>query len=138
MSTLLGAYLLYKEPTELSCIRLGPIFLSSSLVVAYGFYMLFSLTIDFSIMDYARAVSLNMSTLKRSLTPYMQNESKLIDLVLRIELIRTILSPGLLDFLRNSTIHIRMFLYLVTCFLRVVVSLLRRSQARTISYPLTN
>ena len=42
------------------------------------------------------------------------------------------------DFLRKWTIHFRMFFYLVTCFLRVMVSLLCRSQARTISFPFTN
>ena len=33
------------------------------------------------------------------------------------------------NFLRNSIIHFRMFLYLETCFLRVTVSLLRRLQS---------
>ena len=51
---------------------------------------------------------------------------------------RTILSPRLSDFLRNSTIHFRMFLCLVTCFLRVTVSCLDQSQARTILSPFTN
>ena len=46
----------------------------------------------------------------------MQNESKLIDLVTLTELTREILSSRLSDFMRNSTIHFRMFLYLVTCF----------------------
>ena len=37
--------------------------------------------------------------------------------------------------LRNSTIHFLMYLYLVTCFVRVTVSYQCRSQARTISSP---
>ena len=40
--------------------------------------------------------------------------------------------PRLLNFLRNSTIHFWMFLSLVTCDMRVMVSLLCRSQPRTI------
>ena len=48
---------------------------------------------------------------------------------MRIELTQSVLKPRLSDFLRNSTIHFRIFLYLVTCFLRVTVSLLCRSQA---------
>ena len=44
-----------------------------------------------------------------------QNLSKLIDLVMQIELNRTILLLQLLDLLRNSTIHFRMFLYSVSC-----------------------
>ena len=39
------------------------------------------------------------------------------------------LMPRLLNFLRNPTTHFRMFLYLVTCFLKVTVSLLCRLQA---------
>ena len=68
----------------------------------------------------------------------VQNLSKLIDFVMRTELIQAILLPRLTDFLRNSTIHFRMCFYLLTCFLRVTVSLLCRSQARTISSPFTN
>ena len=37
--------------------------------------------------------------------------------------------PQFSNFLRNSIIHFRMFLFLVTCFLRVTVSLLCRLQA---------
>ena len=48
---------------------------------------------------------------------------------MRIELTRALLSPGHSDFLRNSTNHFRMFLCLVSCFLRITVSLLYRSQA---------
>ena len=48
---------------------------------------------------------------------------------MRIDVTREILSPRPSEFLRSSTIHFRMFLYLLTCFLRVSVSLLRRSQA---------
>ena len=39
-------------------------------------------------------------------------------------------------FLKNSKINFRMFLYLVTCFLRVMISMLCRSQGQTISSPL--
>ena len=56
---------------------------------------------------------------------------------MRIEIKRAILMPRLADFLGNSAIHFRMFLYLVTCFLRVTVLLLCRSQARTISSQFT-
>ena len=42
------------------------------------------------------------------------------------------------NFLRNLTIHLCMFSYLVTCFLRVAVPLLCRSQGRTISPGFTN
>ena len=45
----------------------------------------------------------------------------------RIELTRAILVPRFI--LRNSTTNIHMFLYLVTCFLRVTVLLLCRLQA---------
>ena len=38
-------------------------------------------------------------------------------------------NAAILNFLRNSTIHFSMFLYLVTCFLRVTVLLLCRLQA---------
>ena len=56
--------------------------------------------------------------------------SKLIDFVMRIELTSVILMTRLWDLLRNSTIHFRMYLYLVTCFVRVTVLFLCRSQAR--------
>ena len=46
--------------------------------------------------------------------------------------------PRFSNFLRNLTIHFRMFLYLVTCFLRVTVLLLCRSQDWAISSPFTN
>ena len=42
-------------------------------------------------MDYARAIGLKMLTLQRTPGNTLQNESKLIDLVMRIELTRTIL-----------------------------------------------
>ena len=45
-----------------------------------------------------------------------RNERKSLDLVMWIELNQAILLPRLSDLLRNSTIHFRMFLYLVTCF----------------------
>ena len=47
-----------------------------------------------------------------------------------IELTRAILMTRLCDLLRNSTIHFRMYLYLVTCFVRVTVSSQCRSQAK--------
>ena len=59
----------------------------------------------------------------------------IIDLVLRIELTRAISMPRFSNFLRNSTIYFRMFIYLVTCFLGVTVSLLCRSQRRIIRLP---
>ena len=52
----------------------------------------------------------------------------LIDLVIKIELTRAIFLPRFSNFLRNSTIDFRMFLYLITCFMRVKVSLLCRLQ----------
>ena len=61
-----------------------------------------------------------------------QHRSKLkelIDLVIRVELTA--------NFLRNLTSHFRMFSFFVTCFPRVTVSLLCRSQCRTISSPFT-
>ena len=58
----------------------------------------------------------------------VQNESKLIALVTRIELTRAILMLLFSDFLTNSTINFRLFLYLVKCLLRVTVSLLYRLQ----------
>ena len=59
-------------------------------------------------------------------TPYKikVNNSKLMDSVTKIELTRSILMPHFSNFLRNSIIHFRMFLYLETCFLRLAVSLL--------------
>ena len=68
---------------------------------------------------------------ERTPTPYKinVNNSKLIDFQIRIELIRAILMPRCSNFLRNSMIYFRMFLYLETCFLRVTVSLLCRLQA---------
>ena len=49
--------------------------------------------------------------------------------MMRIKLIRAILSPRPSDFLRTSIIHFHMFLYVVTCFLWVTVSFLCLSQA---------
>ena len=43
---------------------------------------------------------------------------------MRIELIHVIFSPQPSDFLFNSTLHFRMFLYLVKYILRVTVTLL--------------
>ena len=59
----------------------------------------------------------------------VQNLRTLTDLIMRIELTRAILLPRPSDFLRNSTIHFCMFLYLVVCSLRVTVSSLCRLQA---------
>ena len=50
-------------------------------------------------------------------------------MVIWIELTWAILIPLFSNFLRNSTIHFHMFLYLGTCFLRVMVSLVCRLQA---------
>ena len=49
------------------------------------------------------------------------NNCKLINFVIRIEINRSILMPRATNFRRNSIIHFRMFLYLVTCFFRVTV-----------------
>ena len=57
------------------------------------------------------------------------SNSKLIDLVIIIMLTRAIWMPRFSNFLRNSIIMLRMFLYLEACFLRVTVSLLCRLQA---------
>ena len=64
-------------------------------------------------------------------TPYKikVTKCKSIDLVIRIELIQAILTPWFSNFLRNSTIHFCIFLYLMTCFLRVTVWLSCRLQA---------
>ena len=68
---------------------------------------------------------------QRNPTPYKikVNNCKFIDFVIRIEITRAILMPRFSDFRRNSTIHFRIILYLETCFLRVMVSLLCRLQA---------
>ena len=55
--------------------------------------------------------------------------SKVVNLVIRMELTRTILIPWLSNFRRNLIINFWRFLYLITCFLRVTVSLLCRLQA---------
>ena len=69
----------------------------------------------------------------------VKNLSKLIGLVIRIELTQAILMSQFLNFLRNSTIDFRLFLYLVIiCFLWVTISLLCRSIARTSLSPFTN
>ena len=46
--------------------------------------------------------------------------------------------PRFTNFLKKFTIHFCKCFYLVTCFVRVTVSLLCRSQGRTISSPSTN
>ena len=73
-------------------------------------------------------------------TPYKinVNNSKFIDFVDKNRVISTTLIALFSNFLRNSSIHFRMFLYLVTCFLRVTVWILYRSQGRTISSSFTN
>ena len=58
----------------------------------------------------------------------VRNWSKLTDFVMRIELTWAILSPRLAGFQTNMTIHFRQFLYLITCYLRITVSLLCWSQ----------
>ena len=68
----------------------------------------------------------------------LQNYSKLIDLVVRIELTRAILMQRIFNFLGNLTIHFRMFLYLGTCFLKVTVSLLCWLQAVCSNLSLSN
>ena len=63
-------------------------------------------------------------------TPYKIkiNNCKLIDLVIRIELIRATLMPRLANFSEKFDHSFRMFLYLETCFLRVMASLICRLQ----------
>ena len=90
-----------------------------------------------STLMYSQAVSLKMSKSQRP-PKTVQNESKLIDLVTRIVLTRAMLMPRFSNFLRNSIIHFRTCLYLVTCFLRVTVSFLYQLQGRTITSPYTN
>ena len=53
----------------------------------------------------------------------------MIDYVIRIELTRAILMPRFSNFLKNSIIEFRMFLFFVICFLRVTVSLICQLQA---------
>ena len=81
-----------------------------------------SYSIDFSINGMSTANHLRPQWTP---TPYKikVNNCKLIDLVVLILMLR------LSNFLRNSTIHFCTFLYLVTCFPRVTVSLLCRLQA---------
>ena len=61
--------------------------------------------------------------------PNTVQNCKLIDLVIRIELTRLIWEPRFSNFLKNSTIHFRMYLYFEMRFPRVMVSLLCRLQA---------
>ena len=67
---------------------------------------------------------------QRTPKPYkiIVNNCKLIDFVIRIQLTRAILMLRFSNFLRNSCIHFRMFLYLEIYFPRVTVSLLCRLQ----------
>ena len=75
-------------------------------------------------MDYAQK-----TTFDHNGPNTVQNLSKLMDIVIRIELTGAILMARFSNFLRNSIIHLRRFLYLATCYLRVTVSLLCRLQA---------
>ena len=78
-------------------------------------------TIDFSINGLSTEIRLRS---QRTPTPckIKVNNCKLIDLVIRIELTRAILVPRFSYFLRNTTIHIRTFLYLEICFLSIAYS----------------
>ena len=79
-------------------------------------------------MDWAQKIAFDHN---EPPTPYKikVNNCKLINLLIRIELTQAILMLRFSNFLRNSIIHFRMFLYLETCFLRVTVSFLCRLQA---------
>ena len=83
--------------------------------------------IDFSI------TGLCTENLRSQRTPTPQKikikNCKFRDWVIRIELNRTILMPLFSNILKNSIVNFRKFIYLVTCFLRVMVSLLCRLQA---------
>ena len=83
---------------------------------------------DFSIYEQSTE---NRLRSQRTPTPYKikLNNCKLIDFMIRIELTRAILMTRFSNFLKISINHIRMFLYLGTCFLRVTVLFLCRSQA---------
>ena len=59
------------------------------------------------------------------------NNSKLINLMIRIELTWAILLPQFSNFLKISIINFYLFSYLETCFPRVTVLLLCRLQAVT-------
>ena len=83
---------------------------------------IFARSLSSLLMDWTLPVSLKMSTSQRTLNT-VQKYSKLIDLVIRIYLTLAILLPRFSNFLRNFIIHFRMYLCLVTCFLRVAVSL---------------
>ena len=88
----------------------------------------FHFPIDFSINGLSTE---NCLRPQRTPTPYKikVKNCKLIDLMIRIKFTRAILMPWFPNFLKTSIMHFRMFLYLVTCFLRVTVSLLCWSQA---------
>ena len=87
-------------------------------------------------MDYARAVSLKMSASQR--TPNTgQNWSKLIDLVMQLEQLNATIFKFSQKF-DHSFSHVFIFIYLVTCFQIVTVSLLCRLQGKAISSPCTN
>ena len=79
-------------------------------------YYFVILSTDFMLMDCALTIALFIT--KVLIT--VRNESKLIELVMRIELSRAIVLPRLSNLLKNSTVHFRTILYLVACFLRVI------------------
>ena len=60
----------------------------------------------------------------------------MIHFVKRIKLTRAILVPLFSNFLRNSSIHFRMFLYLETCFLVTVLLLCRLQAVSKIHVPI--
>ena len=84
--------------------------------------------IDFSINGQCTE---NRLRSQRTTTPHKikVNNSKLMDLVIRIELTRANFNATILKFSEEFDHPFRMFLYLETCFLRVTVSLLCRLQA---------
>ena len=92
------------------------------------FYHILNMIIDFSINGLSTE---NWLRSQRTTAPYKikVHNCKLVDLVIRIELTRYFLIPRFPNFLRNSSIYFRIFLYLATCFLRVTVSLLYRLHA---------
>ena len=84
--------------------------------------------IDFSINGLCKE---NRLRSLRTKTPYKikVKNCKLINLVIGINLTRAITMPRFSNFMRNSIIHFCLFLYMVTCFPRVTVSLLSRLRA---------
>ena len=80
-------------------------------------------------MDWARKITFDHNGHQHRIYKIKVNNCKLTDFVIRIELTRAILMQRFSNFQRNSTIHFCMFLYLVTYFRGVTVSLLCRLQA---------